>query len=336
MSLARPVYAGDIVHFTHRCSGQLARLRPSKEVNNIVIYCLARAARRHGIEVLAFVFMSNHLHIVLRDPKGKLPLFGQDLHSTLARALNFEQETGGYVFGPGPYRKQTLVTPQSLYKEMAYVMANPVAADCVREPCQWPGKITLPHELGRRTFTAPRPKFFRAPAGEEGALTGDETARERHRLNYTEQKEEQDDDAMLDEESLTLALPPVLPDGTSSTGRASDVRRAAADWLARELEGVHEERRRAGKRGWVGAQKVRRQDPKQPPRAVTGKPTSERNPRFATQDAKAGKEQAELMAGWLRLYVPAQRAWSSGDPTAVFPHGTWLAPRLWGARAHPA
>ncbi len=141
---------------------------------------------------------------------------------------------------------------------------------------------------------------------------------------------------MRDEESLTLVLPPELPDGTSSVGRGSDVRRAAVDWLARELEKVHAERRKAGIRGWVGAQKVRRQDPKKPPRAVTGQPTGERNPRFATLDRKVGREQAETMCGWLSLYGAAQLAWSSGDQTAIFPAGTWLAPRLWGAAAHPA
>lgn len=58
---ARPVYAGDVLLITRRCHGQLARLRPGKAENDIVIYCLARAARRHQIEVIAFVIMSTHL-----------------------------------------------------------------------------------------------------------------------------------------------------------------------------------------------------------------------------------------------------------------------------------
>ena len=58
---ARPVYPGDTHLITRRCQARLARLRPGAEVRSIVIYCMARAARRHGIEVIAFTIMSTHL-----------------------------------------------------------------------------------------------------------------------------------------------------------------------------------------------------------------------------------------------------------------------------------
>lgn len=329
---ARPVYAGDVLLITRRCHGQLARLRPGKAENDIVIYCLARAARRHQIEVIAFVIMSTHLHLVIRDPKRTHPLFCRDFFSTVARAVNFEQETGGYVFSQSSYKRQRLRTAKAIYKEIAYTIANPVAAGCVRSPEQWPGLITLPHQLGRRTFTAPRPEFFRDPTEEE-ELTGDETARERHRLQYTPPEEA---DAMRDEETQTLVLPPVLPDEASSLERGDDVRVAAADWLSRELEKVHEERRKAGLRGWVGARQVLRQDPGQPPRPVSGRPTGELSPSFATQDRRVGKEEAEMLRAWLELYAQARGRWMGGDRDVVFPHGTWLAPRLWGATAAAA
>jgi len=202
----------------------------------------------------------------------------------------------------------------------------------VSEPSRWPGLITLTKDLGRRTFRARRPKFFRAPEDEEeGALTGDETARERHEMHDSEAAE--DDEPMLDEESLTLALPAVLPDGTDSSGRGDEVRRAAADWLARELEKVHEERRKAGIRGWLGVDKVKAQHPKEPPLGVDLKPTGELNPQFATQDRKAGREEALKLLGWRKRYADARKLWSSGDRKVVFPYGTWLAPRLWGAKA---
>ncbi len=343
MSLPRQFLTGDLVHVTRLCAGRLARLRPSREANQLVTYCLARAARRHQIEVIAFAVMSTHLHLILRDPKRRLPFFCQELFSNLARALNVAQDTGGAVFAQGSYGRPVIKTPEALYKELAYVLANPVAAGCVREPRLWPGLITLPEHLGRRTYTADRPDyFFRNPEEEEGALTGDETARERHRLSYSGTSEEREADPMRDRETLTLVLPPILPDGSPSDGRADEVRRAAADWLDRELEVVHEERRQAGTPGWVGVHLVKHQDPLKPVRSrgKDGKPTGELNPRFATQSRKVGKEQAEATFAWLVLHAAARRAWSRSDRTAVFPVGTWLAPRLWGARAeleaHPA
>lgn len=336
---ARPVFAGDIHLITRRVNAFLCRLRPGEDVRRVITYCLARAARRHGIEVIAFAIMSTHLHMVIRDPRGVLPRFCQEFFTNVARALNFEQGTGGIVFEPGSYRRQTLDTPKGIYKEIAYTMANPVAAGLVSEPRRWPGLITLPSDLGKRTYRARRPKFFRDPGEEgesEGALTGDETARDRHRMEHSE---ECDDDLMQDEESLTLSLPPCLPDGTTAKGRGDDVRRAAADWLERELEGVHEERRREGKRSWVGVDRVKQQDPHKPHREdLDRRPTGELNPQFVTQDRTAGRESALTLRAWRQEYGEAWVRWKSGDRSAVFPCGAWLAPRVWGAqvRAKPA
>ena len=59
--LPRQFFRGDLVHVTRLCAGRLARLRPSRDVDQLVTYCLARAARRHGLEVIAFAVMSTHL-----------------------------------------------------------------------------------------------------------------------------------------------------------------------------------------------------------------------------------------------------------------------------------
>lgn len=333
MSLPRKYLTGDLVHVTRLCAGKLARLRPSAATNQLVTYCLARAARRHHVEVISFAVLSTHLHLVLRDPKRREAFFCQELFSNIARALNVQQETGGAVFTQGSYGRTVLRTPAALYKAIAYVAANPVAANCVREPRLWPGLLTLPAQLGARTLTAERPDyFFRIPEEEEGALTGDETARDLHRLNHSAPTT----DLMRDVETLTLTLPPVLPDGTSSVGREDEVRAGATDRLERELEVIREERRVAGITGWVGVHLVKAQDPMRPVRTRDshGKPTGELNPRFATQSRKVGKEEAEATFAWLALHATARRDWSSRLP-AVFPVGTWLAPLLWGATAEP-
>lgn len=346
--LPRQYLTGDLVHVTRLCAGKLARLRPSPATDQLVTYCLARAARRHQIDVLAFCVLSTHIHLILRDPKRRLPFFCQELFSNIARALNVQQSTNGAVFIQGSYGRPVLETPEALYKAFAYVLANPVAAGCVREPAFWPGLITLPEDLGRRTYTARRPDyFFRDPAEEEGALTGDESARERHRLAHSGPEEVREADPMRDVETLTLALPPILPDGSSSDRRADEVRRGVVDWLGRELEVVHAERRQLGLTAWLGVHLVKAQDPMRPcrERGKGGKATGTLNPRFATQSRRVGEEKAKELAAWLELHATARMAWSSGDRTAVFPVGTWLAPLRWGAtavpepapaRAHPA
>lgn len=61
-------------------------LRPSKELNRLVLGVLARAARLHDVGVCAFVFLSNHCHLLLRPKDAQeLSAFMNYLDSNLAR-----------------------------------------------------------------------------------------------------------------------------------------------------------------------------------------------------------------------------------------------------------
>ena len=60
---------------TRRCLGRRFLLRPDRALNELIGYCLARAAKAHGIELHAVTVMSNHYHLVLTDPRGVLPDF---------------------------------------------------------------------------------------------------------------------------------------------------------------------------------------------------------------------------------------------------------------------
>ena len=48
-------------------------LRPDDALNNAFVYCLAIAAKKHGVLVHALGVMSNHYHLVLTGPEGVLP-----------------------------------------------------------------------------------------------------------------------------------------------------------------------------------------------------------------------------------------------------------------------
>ncbi len=61
-------------------------LRPSKELNRRVLGVLARSARLYDVGVCAFVFLSNHYHMLLRPKDAReLARFMNYLNSSLAR-----------------------------------------------------------------------------------------------------------------------------------------------------------------------------------------------------------------------------------------------------------
>ena len=73
MSLPRRVLPNRTYLVTRRCVGRRFLLRPDDALNNAFVYCLAIAAKKHGVLVHALGAMSNHYHLVLTDPEGVLP-----------------------------------------------------------------------------------------------------------------------------------------------------------------------------------------------------------------------------------------------------------------------
>ena len=61
-------------------------LRPSRRLNELVLGVLARAARCYQMDVCAFVFRSNHCHLLLRPTSAtQLARFMNYLNSNIAR-----------------------------------------------------------------------------------------------------------------------------------------------------------------------------------------------------------------------------------------------------------
>jgi putative transposase len=62
MTAPRRVLLGSFYLVTRRCFERRHLMRPFKETNEILLYCLAVAAKRSGIQVHAYCFLSNHCY----------------------------------------------------------------------------------------------------------------------------------------------------------------------------------------------------------------------------------------------------------------------------------
>ena len=106
MSAPRQILPGVTYLITRRCAQRQFLLRPSPRVNQIFRYCLAYAARRFDIRLHAYCVLSNHYHLVLTDPKARLPEFMHWLNAYLAKSLNEQlrrwEESPGYGFPTRP------------------------------------------------------------------------------------------------------------------------------------------------------------------------------------------------------------------------------------------
>ncbi len=108
------------------------------------------------MQIHAACVMSNHHHLVVTDVHGVLPVFLRELHRLTAKAMNASQGQWENLWAAEPCNVVRLVTDEDVEEQIAYVVANPVAAGLVRRPEEWPGVLLW----GDRGLRAPRPSSY--------------------------------------------------------------------------------------------------------------------------------------------------------------------------------
>lgn len=135
-----------LVMVTRRILQRRVRMRPSEDINALILYLLALSADKYGIRIHCFQVLGNHYHIILSYTKKRLPAFMQHLNGLLGRALNCHQGECEFTWSPGSFNSIDLLNhPATIHKYMLYVLSNVTAAGLVRSAKEWPGVKILPH-----------------------------------------------------------------------------------------------------------------------------------------------------------------------------------------------
>lgn len=308
---------------SRRCTQRQFLLHPDPVIEQVLIFCLGLAARRHGIEVFCLVALSNHVHIGLRDPKGRLPRFMAHFDSLVARALNCHHRRGENFWAPGSYSAVTLEDDDAVLDKIVYMITNPIAANLVDLPDEWPGLLSLSRDLGRRELVARRPTFFFRQPRTEGEDDQDHTAAGRARRRYPPR------DLTPDEVRLRLSRPPGFHDLDDEPLRALVARR-----VADRVHELREQHRREGRGPALGRDGVLLQRPTDTPGSSA--PTFGLNPRLACRDRWKRVERLQGLVQFWREHHEASVRFRAGERGVLFPVGTWLYRVAFGARCRPA
>jgi putative transposase len=163
VTLPRDVRPGRFYLVTRRCTQRVFLLRPYAATNNNVLYCLAIAAERSGVEVLLPCAMSNHYHAVVYDRHGNLPEFTEHFHKLLAKSQNALRGRWENLWASEQVCVVRLEGFDDVVAKLVYVATNPVKDGLVDKVHHWPGFHGLGALLADRPMTARRPAhFFRA------------------------------------------------------------------------------------------------------------------------------------------------------------------------------
>jgi putative transposase len=272
MTAPRQVLAGATYLVTRRCAQRQFLLRPSRASNQLFLYLLALAAERFGIQVHAFCVLSNHVHIILTDPRALLPAFQQLLGALVARAMNAALGRWEAFWAPGSYSAVRLLSAEDVIEKTAYVLANPVAAGLVATGSAWPGPWSAPERIGGEAYVVKRPEQFFDPDG-----------------------------CLPDEVTLRLTA----PRGFVSSER---FRKHLEESVQRHEA---EARSRHGPRGgFLGVARVLAQKPTARP--APGEPRRGLNPRIASRDKWKRIEALGRLVEFLRAYRAAWKARQAG------------------------
>ncbi len=285
MTAPRQVVPGTSYLVSRRCTQREFLLKPSVLTNLIIKFVLAVAAARYGVLIHAICVMSDHLHIVLTDPRANLPDFSHFLDGVVAKALNALHGRWENFWAPFSYSAVALVSPEDIIEKMAYTLANPATAGLVEHGNQWPGVWSDPRLIGQPGELIPRPGHYFAKDG-----------------------------SMPERQELVFSAPP----GFASV----EAFQAAVIARVKELELAAAAERKAKGVKVLGARRVLKQ--KHTDRPASSEPRRVLNPRIAAGDKWKRIEALGRLVSFLERHREAVVRFCRGERDVIFPRGTYL------------
>jgi REP element-mobilizing transposase RayT len=118
-------------------------LRPSKEVNELILGVLGRAQSKYWVELYAFVFLSNHFHILMKASSAyRMSAFVGFLKANIAKELGRHHDWKEKFWGRRYHSAS--VADSALSDRFFYILSNGCKEGLLDSPLEWPGVSSTP------------------------------------------------------------------------------------------------------------------------------------------------------------------------------------------------
>ncbi len=303
MTLPKRRLPGTTYFLSPVCDRKEFRLKPTNETKAAFAFTLMESAMKHGVDIIAVMQMSSHYHAVVYDRLGTLSDFLRDFHGLMGKFGSARDGVEGTKFWSAEDSENIEIGDvDTLVDCVAYTLANPTKDFIVERPEQWCGVMTPVDALGSgagKVFERPR-RFF-----DPDGVTSEAV------MLCSDYPWELDELLPLAEFKLRVAA-----------RIEAYVAEAKAEVAAgrREYSGVEQAKKLSV---WHSAE-----------RASSGEVGRKAKPRKRVAAARAGRLQAMLegLVAWRKAHRKAWEAFRRGVYEAMFPAGSWMAWRFYGAK----
>lgn len=98
---------------------------------------LAAVWKRFELELISYVLLGNHYHTLLRIPDARVSRALQRLHTEYSRHHNGRHGRKSHLFRAHPFARE-IESDEDLVNTCRYLARNPVEANLVSDPLDWP------------------------------------------------------------------------------------------------------------------------------------------------------------------------------------------------------
>jgi putative transposase len=98
---------------------------------------LAAILRRFELELVSYVLLGTHYHVLLRLPDSRISRALQWLHTEYSRHHNRRHGHSAHLFRAHPFARE-IESGDDLVNASRYLARNPVEANLVTDPLDWP------------------------------------------------------------------------------------------------------------------------------------------------------------------------------------------------------
>ncbi len=121
-----------------KCVDDQFHLAPTPEARMLIMLFLAKMQELHDVEIIGFVFMGNHFHLIVRLRGTRLAEVMQNFKAGLAKAMNKVLGRRG-TFWMERYDDDALLDDAAIATKLHYLHANPLRAHLVERIEDFPG-----------------------------------------------------------------------------------------------------------------------------------------------------------------------------------------------------